>query len=150
MKTNAVRALEDIEVMESLEGPALYPALDIEVAIDWDPDNRIYHWTFSGPHVQDGSIILPGPGTTNLVFTLATPGYELLYINLDPELSATHQMMAMHVDSVNNSITVTDRNTDDTPFSLSLVARMTGKLESGFASPDPQIINHPNNMCNSK
>ena len=141
--------MDDVMEMKRTK-PQAVNSLPVDVNISWDADNRVYEWTFEGPNVDaEGNIILPAPGKTAIVFTLdeeSAAEYQLLFVNLDPEDCATQQIEAISVDRQANSVTVSDRNQPEMPFSLSLVARMNDNIESGFVSPDPQIVNHPNEM----
>jgi hypothetical protein len=125
----------------------------IGVYIEWDPETRRYDWKYEGPgvHPETGNFKLPSSGKTAIVYKLdekCTDLYELVYVNLDPGSCATYQIEAVHVHYKKNAITIIDRNesgqTGVTPFSLRLVARMTGNIASGFTSSDPQVTNNPN------
>jgi hypothetical protein len=133
----------------------IHNTIAIGVYIEWDPDTRRYTWTYEGPGVDPvtGNLKLPGPGKTSIVYQLddkCTDLYELVYVNLDPESCATYQIEKVHVHNDKNAITIIDRNeggsTGSNPFSLRLVARMTGNIASGFTSSDPQVTNSPNNL----
>jgi hypothetical protein len=141
--------MDDVMEMKRAK-PQAVRSLPVGVNIQWDAENRVYDWTFEGPNVDaDGTIRIPGPGKTAIVFTLdatSAQDYQLLFVNLDAEDCATHQIEGISVDPATNSVTVMDRNTPEEPFSLSLVARMNDNIESGFVSSDPQVVNHPNEM----
>ena len=125
----------------------------IKVRIEWDRQARRYVWTYLGKGVdpKTGNFKLPAHGRTAIVYRLdaeCTDTYQLLTVNLDPEMCATHEIEHIHVHHGLNAVTVIDRNhygnTNVTPFSLRLVARMTHDINSGFLSPDPQVTNNPN------
>jgi hypothetical protein len=125
----------------------------IGVNIEWQAEIRRYVWTYEGDRVEPatGNFTLPAGGRTAIVYQLddvCTNEYELIYVNLDPEACATHQIEHVHVHHKQNAITIIDRNdggyTQNTPFSLRLLARMRNKIAAGFISSDPQVINNPN------
>jgi hypothetical protein len=127
--------------------------VEIGVNIQWDPEVRRYIWAYEGEgvHPVTGNFKLPAGGRTAIIYTLddaCTDEYELLYVNLDPEVCATYQIEHVHVHHKKNSITIVDRNdygyTQNNPFSIRLVARMTSNIATGFLSPDPQVTNNPN------
>jgi hypothetical protein len=133
----------------------IFHTIRIGVDIQWQPDTRRYDWTYhicmyDGPVTPSGSgdIKLVRPGRTVIIYELldkCRDTYQLLHVNLDPSRCATSQIESVCVDHAANKITVIDRNdggvTQDTPFSLKLVARMMDNIASGFISPDPQVIN---------
>jgi len=125
----------------------------IGVNIEWQPEIRRYVWTYKGEGVDrvSGNFKLPAGGRTAIVYKLddaCTKEYELIYVNLDPEVCATYQIEHVRVHHKQNTITIIDRNdygyTQNTPFSLRLLARMTSNIATGFISSDPQVINNPN------
>jgi len=125
----------------------------IGINISWNPNTRQYVWAFAGPGVDpaNGNFKLPGPGKTAIIYTLdaaCSAQYQLIYVNLDPELCATYEIERVHTHPDKSSLTIIDRNSNNhtrtTPFCLRLVARMTNNIGSGFLSPDPQVTNNPN------
>lgn len=128
--------------------------VEIKVNIQQDSQGN-YVWTYAGTGVQSetGNFMLPGAGRTQIKYVLdedCTATYQLLTVNLDPEICATHEIEHIHVHHHQNAVTIIDRNecgnTNMTPFSLRLVARLTSDITSGFLSPDPQVTNNPNSQ----
>lgn len=127
--------------------------VEIKVSIKWLHEARRYVWIYDGKGVDPttGNFKLPAHGRTAIIYKLdadCTDEYQLLTVNLDPELCATHEIERVHVHHDLNAVTVIDRNhygnTDISPFSLRLVARRTNNITSGFLSADPQVTNNPN------
>jgi hypothetical protein len=139
--------------MELMDEIFISNKVEITVSIVWNEETRSYTWGFVGKdvHPETGNFQLPGPGKAAIIYTLdpaCSGSYQLLYVNLDPQVCATYEIEQVGVDRKNNSITIIDRNswnyTQMTPFSLRLVARRTNNIGSGFLSPDPQVTNNPN------
>jgi hypothetical protein len=127
--------------------------VEIKVSIKWLEEARRYVWIYDGKNVDPttGNFTLPACGRTAIIYQLdadCTDEYQLLTVNLDPELCATHEIEHIHVQHDLNAVKIIDRNhhgnTNINAFSLRLVARRTNNIMSGFLSPDPQVTNNPN------
>ena len=132
---------------------SIVSTMEILVNIQWDADKRRYIWNFSGAGVDPvtGNFVLPTHERTAITFQLDVESantYQLLYVNMDPDVCATHEIEQVTVHRHKNAITVIDRNSNNhtkrTPFCLKLAARVTDNIHSGFLSPDPQVTNNPN------
>lgn len=114
-------------------------------------DDGTYSWAFdsdyNGFDQQTGKVTLQDGGITKIRYSLLGDGYELIYVNMDPDVCATREIHNVSIDLLTNSITITDANsagpTGKQPISLRLIARLTGSTSDPIVSPDPEVQNDP-------
>lgn len=128
---------------------------DINISVTLTESNGAYSWGYtcetSGINMNSAGTIdlLTSNVTTpvSITYTLASSTYQLIYVNLGSSC-ATRQIQSLTVDPTANSVTIYDLNstgsTENTAFSLLLVARANGDVSGGLiVSPDPQVENDP-------
>lgn len=131
----------------------IYNYVYVNVTIEGNPGGP-YTWKFdseyNGFNKDNGQVILQETGPTKIIYNLLGEDYSLIYANMDPGKCATREIHHMSVDLINNAITLTDVNsnglTGKDPISIRLIARVKGDTSAPIISPDPEVINDPNNQ----
>lgn len=124
----------------------------VEVTITQNDSS--YTWSFQSDYAgfekKSGRVTLQETGTTQILYRLdptSAQAYNLIYVNLDPDVCATHEFL--QVTYVGDTIAIIDSNsagaTGSTPISLRLIAREAGNIGAPIISPDPTVDNDPPN-----
>jgi hypothetical protein len=122
----------------------------VQVTITPGPGDT-YNWGFTSEYEgfdpKTGKVTLQEDGPTQIIYDLLSPEFNLIYVNLDAYVCATREIHKVDIDTVQNRIVLHDANaagrTGQQPFSLRLIARPKGDVNTAIISPDPEVENDP-------